>query len=148
MNDPEARVTGRPSGAPGTAHVRREQCAPSAAFAIGWMSAAIATWLGQQREARPACAADDSLVAPFEEALADGTSSREYQIEGGVRARPNDGVQPELSRAARHMTDRSGVTPNHRSKANAACSTSIVSPSIARSPRDRAARTNAVSPRQ
>src|SRR4029079_5062628 len=148
VDDAQPRETRGPGRAARRANVGRQQRTPAAAFAVRGMTAALTAGLRQERDSSPARSTDEPFVAFVEKPLADRAGARENEIyqSGCTGVQPRR--QPESPRAACHIAERSGVTPNHRSNANAACSTSIVRPSIARRPRDRSSRMNAVPPRR
>src|SRR6185437_193770 len=143
----------RPARAACRAHIRRKQRAPAALETVGRMSAPITAWSRELGKTRPTMAADHPfglLLERVEQTVAHGTHAREQQVDDRTRvprnaAAPFGGGGVQSGATALHITSRSGRTPNQRSNARAPCSTSMARPSIARCPRSRAARTNAVS---
>ncbi len=137
------------------AHERRQLLAQPAIPSGRWMPAAVTLWARQQREPRPAERADDLALGRGHRSLAGDADAWKQEIErrakraGGPRlARRAIKCARGHERTAFHMASRSGIAPNQRSNASAPCSTSIASPSAARSPRARQACTHGVSPRR
>ena len=140
VDDRLRRSAGEPEGGTRRTNVRRKQRAPRAARRrasdVDGMTTSVAARAWQLGGTQPARPADEIELVAGTRAFAHGTRGREQQ----VQQRP-DAAQC----SARHMAPRSGTMPNHRSKESAPCSTSIPSPSAARCPASRAARTHAVS---
>ena len=120
---------------------------------------AVAARMRQARARAPSSAPHTSAVSPASIAsLAHGAAARQQQVRrttarACARARARVASAARAQRIGRHRHGvphhraRRGLAPNHRSNASAPCSMSIGSPSLARWPHARAARTHGVSPR-
>ena len=165
VDDRLRRSAGEPEGGTRRTNVRRKQRAPRAARRrasdVDGMTTSVAARAWQLGGTQPARAADEIELVAGTRALAHGTRGREQEIEqrptrpaelgpevrsAAGRSDRQPAQRPDAAQcSARHMAPRSGTMPNHRSKESAPCSTSIPSPSAARCPASRAARTHAVS---
>ena len=147
VDDRFRRATRKPEGGAHRAHVGRKERAPRAARRrptdVDRMAAALAARARKLGRAQPARTADEIDFVAGAGALADGARRRQEQVEQRATGATKGVGAAQCS--ARHMASRSGATPNHRSNESAPCSTSIPSPSAARCPASRAARTHAVS---
>ena len=136
----------RPAGASRRANVRRQERAPPTLLTVRRVSAAFTVRRREQRQSRPASAADHAALVAIEDALADRAHPRQHEVDERFEVRDERARRLVASSMALHITARSGATPNQRSNASAPCSTSIARPSAARWPCARAPRTSAVSP--
>ena len=150
VHDALARIHSGPTDAAGRTHVRRKIFTPAARVPIGWMSTAPAPWRRQKAQPRPAAPANDPMLGGIEHAATARAADRQDEVRYRGTSPPNVCLKGGHSsqRTDCHIALRSGGKPNHRSNATAPCSTSMPSPSAARRPRSRAARTHAVSPRR
>lgn len=142
----------RERGARG-AHEGRQQRTPRAAGRgsphVHRMAAPVAARTRKLLCAQPARPADElTLVRRARRSThrARGGKEQVAQRRAGTAERRDRCDRCACQRSARHIASRSGAMPNQRSKESAPCSTSIPSPSVARWPAARAARTHAVSP--
>lgn len=146
MHDRLGGAAGECVRRPCRAHVGRQERAPDTRCRrpreVARMTAAIAARSWKLLCPEPAGAAHQLALVRRARVAADGAGGREEQIE----QRATTTLQRRDQRSALHIALRSGSMPNQRSNDRAPCSTSIPSPSAARCPASRAARTQRVSP--
>lgn len=117
------------------------------------MATAITLRMRQSRHSTPAQWTGRTSM-PAEWCRADGTHprKREFEYRAGGRARAREcrrrrrDIHATAACTARHITSRSGDTPNQRCHDRAPCPISIANPSSARRPCARASFTNVVGP--
>jgi len=150
VHDAHRRTHLVPADATCCPDVGRQRGAPAALVRVPRVPAPVAPRVRQRSEARPASPADHAVLGRAHWEVAARAAARQDEIEkrrADRAERTHYGTAPPASVAvsAARIASRGAGTPSQRSNERAPCSSSIGRPSLARSPRARAARTSGVS---